>query len=307
VQRQSEQQIPATSQDGEGRQAAFSKGPVSFSEGPVSFSKGHGTENDFVIIPDPEGVLELTAEEVALICNRHAGIGADGVLRVTHAGHVAGWTGDPDVWFMDYRNADGSIAEMCGNGVRVFAHYLIQQGWASGPTIPVATRAGLRPTEVLSDGRYRVGMGPVTVERDPVSVEPYGASAAFVAIPADVGNPHAVSTVDDVDQLDLHRQPRWTPTSRFPDGVNVEFIQRLGPQHIAMRVYERGSGETRSCGTGTCAAAAVAAMQAGDTDLPVSYRVDIPGGTVEVELAADQCYLTGPAEIIASGTLRWDT
>lgn len=270
---------------------------------PISFAKGHGTENDFVIIPDPEGALKLTEEEVRFICDRRAGIGADGVLRVVKSEHVADWQGPSGLWFMDYRNHDGSIAEMCGNGVRVFARYLLDNGLAEAPTVDIATRDGIKRTERLADGRYRVAMGPVTVDDAQVVVWPAGAEMPTSARPADVGNPHAVAFVDDLDVLDLGVAPTWSPESRFPDGVNLEFIRRVGARHIAMRVYERGSGETRSCGTGTCAAAAVAAVEAAETVRPISYRVDVPGGTVEVELHDHQTYLTGPAVIIATGEL----
>ena len=274
----------------------------------IDFAKGHGTENDFVIIPDPQGLLKLSEEDVAFICDRRAGIGADGVLRVVRAEFEADWDGDPGLWFMDYRNHDGSVAEMCGNGVRVFARYLIENGLAEGPVIDIATRNGVKPTEVLEDGRYRVAMGPVTVDPARVAVRPVGTPLLFDAWPADVGNPHAVAFLDDhrevdLDALDLGSAPTWSPLSRFPDGVNLEFVRTVGPRHIAMRVFERGSGETRSCGTGTCAAAAAAAVRAGDSARPVSYRVDVPGGTVEVELHHQQTYLTGPAVIIAHGQL----
>jgi diaminopimelate epimerase len=268
----------------------------------LSFAKGHGTENDFVIIPDPEGALKLTGDEIAWICDRRAGIGADGVLRVVRSQHVPDWDGAPDLWFMDYHNHDGSLAEMCGNGVRVFAHFLIKNGLAEPGMINIATRDGIKPTEVLADGRYRVAMGPVTVGEPEVLVQPAGWET-LRARPADVGNPHAVAFVDDLDALALHRSPTWSPEGRFPDGVNLEFIRRIGSQHIQMRVFERGSGETRSCGTGTCAAAAVAAVEAGETGRPITYRVDVPGGTVEVELDDHQTYLTGPAMIIAYGEL----
>jgi diaminopimelate epimerase len=269
----------------------------------ISFAKGHGTENDFVILPDPDGELLLYAEQVQAICDRRAGIGADGVLRVVRSQHVADWHGEDDLWFMDYHNADGSIAQMCGNGVRVFTKYLVDHGLADPPQVPVATRAGLRMTEVLPGDRYRVAMGPVAVSADRIEVWPVGAEAPIPAVPADVGNPHAVAFVDDLEHLRLTDQPTWSPATAFPGGVNIEFIRRVGPAHIEMRVFERGSGETRSCGTGTCAAAAVAAEAAGDPR-PVTYRVDVPGGTVEVELHDRQSYLTGPAEIVAEGHLR---
>ena len=123
------------------------------------FSKGHGTQNDFVVLLDRENVLHPSDDDVRWLCDRRAGIGGDGLLRVVLARHVPEWDGDPDLWFMDYRNADGSVAQMCGNGVRVFVRYLLDEGLASGPDVDVATRAGLKPASVLLDGRVRVGMG----------------------------------------------------------------------------------------------------------------------------------------------------
>jgi diaminopimelate epimerase len=274
------------------------------------FAKGHGTENDFVLLVDPDDMDGLTAEQVVALCDRHAGIGADGVLRAVRADRTPDW---PDLgvphpvglWFMDYRNADGSVAEMCGNGIRVFVQHLIEQNLVQPDAdgrIPVATRGGLRTAWVLPTGRVRVAMGEVVV--GPADVTVQAGPTRTTAYRAGVGNPHAVSLVDDIAAVDLHGPPHWDPAEAFPEGVNLEFVQRVGPRHVAMRVYERGSGETRSCGTGTCAVAAVAAEVMGDTERPVTYRVDVPGGCVEVELWSDETYLTGPAMIVAHG---WTT
>lgn len=272
------------------------------------FVKGHGTENDFVLIPDRDGLLDIGPQAVRFLCDRRAGIGGDGLLRVVLAKHVPEWSGDGSLWFMDYRNADGSIAEMCGNGVRVFVRYLLDQGLASGPVVPVATRTGVREATVLPDRRIRVAMGPVTVGPGQVTVRTVD-GAQFEATAAEVGNPHAVSFTDHLDRLDLQEEPRWEPAETFPTGVNLEFVRRVGERHIALRVHERGSGETRSCGTGTVAAAAVAyasgtAEHSGAEDPrtgPVTIQVDVPGGTVQVELGGDQAYLTGPAVLVAAG------
>jgi diaminopimelate epimerase len=191
---------------------------------------------------------------------------------------------------------------MCGNGVRVFARFLLDNDLASGPTLPIATRDGLKEATVLPDGRIRVSMGRVSVAEPSALVDLQTADgASFRALPADVGNPHAVSFTSDLGALPLEPPPTY-PTDRFPDGVNLEFVHDLGPRHIAMRVHERGVGETRSCGTGTVAAAAAARVHAADVSpLPVTYRVDVPGGSVEVELTEDQAYLTGPAVLVATG------
>ena len=268
-----------------------------------SFTKGHGTENDFVLILDRESMLEIGPAEVRFICNRRAGVGADGLLRAVLAKHVDGWEGDGALWFMDYRNADGSIAEMCGNGIRVFVRYLLDQDLVSGPVVKIATRGGLKVATALPDGRIRVTMGRAVVGSRPVVVTTAD-GAEFKALPADVGNPHAVSFVDDLDLLQLHAPPRWDPPEEFPNGVNLEFVRQLGPQHIAMRVFERGVGETHSCGTGTVAAAAASRVHDQDlTPLPVTYRVETLGGSVEVELSDHEAYLTGPAILVAHGDL----
>jgi diaminopimelate epimerase len=268
-----------------------------------SFAKGHGTENDFVVLLDRESMLDLGAAEVRFICDRRAGIGADGLLRAVLAKHVESWDGDGRLWFMDYRNADGSIAEMCGNGIRVFVRFLLEHDLTSGPIVNIATRSGLKVATALPDGRIRVSMGPVAIE-DRWVVVTTADGAGFKALRADVGNPHAVSFVDHLDGLPLHTAPDWDPAEEFPQGVNLEFVRYCGPQHIAMRVYERGVGETRSCGTGTVAAAAAARAHDQDHNpLPVTYRVDVPGGTVEVELTTDETYLTGPAVLVAHGEL----
>ncbi|HET9777983.1 MAG TPA: diaminopimelate epimerase [Propionibacteriaceae bacterium] len=268
-----------------------------------SFTKGHGTENDFVLILDRESMLEVEPAEVRFICNRRAGVGADGLIRAVLAKHVDGWEGDGALWFMDYRNADGSIAEMCGNGIRVFVRYLLDQDLVSGPVVEIATRDGLKVVTALPDGRIRVTMGEAVVGSQAVIVTTAD-GAEFKAFTVDVGNPHAVSFVDDLDPLQLHAPPRWDPAEEFPDGINLEFVRRLGTRHIGMRVYERGVGETHSCGTGTVAAAAAARFHDQDlTSLPGTYRVDTLGGSVEVELTPHEAYLTGPAVLVAHGEL----
>jgi diaminopimelate epimerase len=266
-----------------------------------SFTKGHGTENDFVLVLDRESSLNIGPAEVRFLCDRHAGIGADGLLRAVLAKHIDSWRGDGSLWFMDYRNADGSVAEMCGNGARVFARFLADEGLAPGPVIPLATRSGLRETTLLLDGRIRVAMGPVAVTDARVLVTVAGGEPV-PALSVDVGNPHAVSFVNDLDQLALVPAPRWEPENAYPNGVNLEFVRRLGPRHLKLRVYERGVGETRSCGTGTVAAAAAAHVAGPDPGtFPATYRVDVPGGRLEVELTEAQAYLTGPAVLVAHG------
>ncbi|MPZ64941.1 MAG: diaminopimelate epimerase [Pseudonocardiaceae bacterium] len=266
----------------------------------IEFVKGHGTENDFVLLPDPAGELELTQSRVRALCDRHRGLGADGVLRAVRGTHVtdapAGTS--PDEWFMDYRNADGTIAEMCGNGVRVFARYLVEAGLVAGSEFRIGSRSGPRSVRVHDGGSVTVGMGAVRVgAQSTVSVE----GQAFDGITVDVGNPHLACVNDlPVEQLDLTVPPGHDPMA-FPHGVNVEFVNLLAPGAVRMRVHERGVGETRSCGTGTVAAVA-AALQA-NGQRTGTLDVEVPGGRVRVAVTADGSTLTGPAVLVARGRL----
>jgi len=268
----------------------------------MRFAKGHGTGNDFVLLSDPDGALQLSPELARALCDRHFGIGADGVLRAVRS--VVAGVDQPAEWFMDYRNADGSLAEMCGNGVRVFARYLIEEGLAEGPELAVATRAGLRTVRADADGRFTVDMGPVQVLGEG-AVETGGQLLAGVAI--SVGNPHLACVIDGpVEAVDL-ASPRVLGRVGQAGGVNVEVVRVIGAREIAMRVHERGSGLTLSCGTGAVAAAAAAAWLAGerpDDWLAEPWTVHVPGGTLAVTLDATTSLLTGPAEIVARGSLE---
>ncbi|MDQ6523583.1 diaminopimelate epimerase [Nocardioides sp. LHD-245] len=279
------------------------------------FLKGHGTENDFVLLPDPDGTVhgDLSAERVRALCDRRAGIGGDGVLRVIRA-EAAGDAarGQDAAWFMDYRNSDGSVSEMCGNGVRVFGRHLAERGLVD-PTapVPVATRAGVKVLTFAggaADGEITVDMGiPKVLDETTVAI----GDRSWSALHVDMGNPHAVAFLDTDTDTDtgadladvgpLLDAPTHDPAV-YPAGVNVEFVVRRGPGHVAMRVHERGSGETRSCGTGACAvmvASALADGAARDT----AYRVDLPGGTLRITWTADdRILMTGPAVVVAEGT-----
>jgi diaminopimelate epimerase len=274
----------------------------------LTFAKGHGTGNDFVILPDPDGQLSLTPELVAALCDRHRGVGADGVLRVIRAAkhpEAAGYATEAE-WFMDYWNADGSCAEMCGNGTRVFTRYLLEAGLASVDPggIAVATRAGVV--------RAVVGERDIAVSlRLP---QRYGVSAAtvsglsFSGTAVDCGNPHLVCTglsTEELSTLDLTRPPEFD-AAVFPAGVNVEFVAAGEPiaasdLHVLMRVYERGSGETLSCGSGACAVASAALAGIGRETGTVA--VDVAGGRLTVTLDREVCWLAGPAVIVARGEL----
>ena len=262
----------------------------------LPFIKAHATENDFVVVVDVDDNLDLTKEQVARLCNRRAGIGGDGLLRVVkQAGH----------WFMDYRNADGSIAEMCGNGIRAFAHVLVAEGLESAEEFEVDTRAGVKTIRVLSadpvDAVVAVGMGAVEVTG--VSTARMG-DFEFAGIGVDVGNPHLACVIPGLTPEDLRNlhfvQPEFD-REFFPAGVNVEVLTEFDNGEVHMRVWERGVGETRSCGTGTVAAAQAALADAGIKHGTVT--VHVPGGAVEVKLENGEATMTGPSTIVARGHL----
>jgi diaminopimelate epimerase len=237
-------------------------------------------------------------EFIRMLCDRRAGIGADGVLRVVRASSVRDWDGEPHLWFMDYYNADGSIAEMCGNGLRVFARHLINEQLVDTGSFDVATRAGIKHVEVARHGLIATDIGRAALSDERVTVTLGGQS--WAATKVDVGNPHAVVLVDDgvLAGLDLNVAPVWAPASAFPNGVNIEFVHVDGPGALSMRVYERGVGETRSCGTGVVASAA-AYRVASDHEGPV--KVTVPGGELTVDFDGDNARLTGPAVIVGRG------
>lgn len=275
--------------------------------GDMRFAKGHGTGNDFVILPDPDGELDVTPDLVRAVCDRRTGIGGDGVLRVVRAARcdeAARYAGDAE-WFMDYRNSDGSLAEMCGNGARVFARYLYETGLVGTEEFVLATRSGPVPATLAGAG---VTVGMRAPELGALSRAEL-AGRRYPGTSCSVGNPHLVCPIDESSDalaaLDLSVAPGLDPAA-FPYGANVEFVALGEPVpgtdvHVHMRVYERGSAETLSCGTGACAVAAVALRDAGRRFGRVA--VDVPGGRLVVTLNTGACRLTGPAVIVAHGDL----
>ena len=283
----------------------------------IEFIKAHGTENDFVVLMDEATQVNLTEDRVRHLADRRAGIGGDGVIRVATgdalvgagvlAGLPAGVHGDE--WFMDYRNADGSLAEMCGNGVRAFAHVLCRQGKVTvGEQFGIGTRAGRKMVEVHELSGENQEHAIVSVEMG--APEVLGVSTAQVGdlkvagLGVDMGNPHLAAVVPNLTALELQKLPIdqqvQFDTEFFPAGVNLEVLTPLdNAGAVHMRVHERGVGETRSCGTGTVAAA-VSALAAAELATG-TVTGHVPGGTVQVEISEDGSVLRGPSAIVAWG------
>lgn len=283
----------------------------------LQFTKGQGTGNDFVVLLDTVGQLDLSEAEIRKICNRNFGIGADGLIiaRPTKGSEVSDLLQEEPAaeWFMDYRNKDGSKAEMCGNGIRVFARYLLEHGLVSfeaGSTLPIATRAGIKDLTQTATG-FAVDLGTWKISEDEVLVRSYGLKVARPGLHVNLGNPHVVVALADLvelDELDLHHTPELEPTA--PNGANVEFVVPADPlidegvASLTMRVHERGVGETLSCGTGVAAAAIAIRHWAGGTQN--NWRVQVPGGELAVKMFAaedgERVAISGPAELSFTGT-----
>jgi len=284
------------------------------------FTKGHGTGNDFVLFLDAEGKTQLTPHQIAKLCDRHFGVGADGVIRVVKSANLEDGAAvlkeEPNaIWFMDYYNSDGSVAEMCGNGARVFARYLIDKGLvklAEGETLSIGTRGGVRDIQANLAG-FVVDMGRWRLESDEYTVSATNLQVHRPGQGINVGNPHivvALATNEELAGLDLSRAPIVEPAPMH--GANIEFVVPSDPLvkdgvgQITMRVHERGSGETLSCGTGIVAAALATRNWAGP-GAPNQWQVKVPGGTLGVRMFAteegEHVGLSGAAELIYDGSL----
>jgi len=286
----------------------------------LHFTKGHGTGNDFVLFSDPDGEVDLTPSQIAAIADRHFGVGGDGVIRAVRSknlpdGGAALAEDDAAEWFMDYHNSDGSPSEMCGNGIRVYARYLVENGFVTlepGETLTVGTRGGVRDLQRNANG-FQVDLGRWSLDGGEPLVRAKNLQVARPGLGINVGNPHvvvALSSDAELESADLTYIPHLEPAPE--DGANVEFVVpgdplvRDGVGHIRMRVHERGSGETLSCGTGAAAAALATRYWAGP-DAPNQWRVEVPGGTLGVRMWAaedgEHVSLSGPADLVFEGDL----
>ena len=254
----------------------------------IKATYGHGTHNDFVLVFDENDEIRLTPDQIKRICDRKNGVGGDGLIKIIKK---------DGAWFMDYSNADGSVAEMCGNGIRVMARYLTDRGHQPSGIYAINTRDGRKFLSVPEAGDISVNMGQVSVVPGEISVSVN--SNNFLGLNINMGNPHAVVFVDDLDLVgDLRQAPTVAPADEYPEGVNTEFVKFLEGNKIQMRVHERGVGETQSCGTGTCAVALAATIKKGKS-LPIKWEINPPGGRLIVEIDGhSNATLTGPAELV---------
>ena len=287
----------------------------------LNFTKGHGTGNDFVLFSDPDGQIDLSPGQIQAICDRRFGIGADGIIRAVRsmslpAGAAALAEDDGAEWFMDYWNADGTVSEMCGNGIRVYTRFLVEQGLATldrGDTLSIGTRGGVRDVQRGAAG-YQVDLGRWRLDGGDPLVRAKNLPVARPGLGINVGNPHVVVALADDDELagvDLTFVPQLDPAPTA--GANVEFVLPGEPLivngvgRIRMRVHERGSGETLSCGTGAVAAALATRHWAG-AGAPNQWQVEVTGGTLGVRMFptedGEHVSLSGPAELVFDGVFR---
>ncbi len=273
----------------------------------VEFSKWHGLGNDYIILAAAGLPFELTSARVVAVCDRHYGIGSDGILF---------WSGNEEEGFyLQIHNPDGSRGEVSGNGLRMFGKYLYRKGFSKNAAMTVNTDAGIVKPAVLSDGQVRVSMGRACLggknivgyegaagRNEAVGVHLEAAGEEFEFTFVDVGNPHCVIEADDLESIELERLgPVLERHDLFPNRVNVEFMKVTGPAEVSMRVWERGVGETSACGSGACAVAVTARRLRGMAS-PVT--VHLAGGDLQIEVEDEmEIYMTGPAEEVFTGVM----
>lgn len=272
------------------------------------FVKGHGTSNDFILYNNEDSMISMSPAQVVALCNRRSGLGADGVIGAVRTKNIdlAGIDHGDATWFMDHQNADGSYAEMCGNGARVFARYLVANGLETEKEFNISTRGGIRAVQLHPDLTVSVEMGPALEPKPALTARIHlETGEVFNSVGVFFPNPHAVCWVDylDLPQLVLHETPTVEPLDAFPEGMNVEFAAITAPGEVTMRVFERGVGETQSCGTGACAVAWAARRSASEHEKHLEWKVSVPGGELFVSENTETGSFTlrGPAELVARG------
>ncbi len=284
----------------------------------IRFTKMQGAGNDFVVLDETQGPLGLTAPQYRFLANRHFGVGADQILSVRPS------PGEGIDFEYAIHNADGGEVEQCGNGARCFARYVRDKGLTTRDTIRVQTLSGVIAPQLTPDGRVTVDMGrpafdPARIPFDasglaplsqgsgqkwPLTLDGQAQSATVLVAIVSMGNPHAVQLVQDVDAAPVQQTgPLIEGHARFPQRVNAGFLQVLDREHVRLRVYERGAGETLACGTGACAAVA-AGIHLGLLDTRV--HVQMRGGLLTIAWSgqeADSVFMTGPATTVFEGQI----
>jgi diaminopimelate epimerase len=274
----------------------------------LRFAKYQGTGNDFVMLADPRGELELTPSLVRRLCDRRFGIGADGVIRVAPSERAH--------FFMDYFNSDGSLSEMCGNGIRCLAVFARTEGLTDEDVVEVDTRSGVKSV-VVEGGVVRVNMGAPIFDPEAIPVVATGTDALHTKLQLDdevveaavlsMGNPHAVLFVEEAAGAPVTSLgPRLETHPAFPSKANIEFVAVDAPDRISLRVWERGARETLACGTGACAGAVAARLL---RDAEPRITASLRGGELELEWAGSltdeqPVFMTGPAVEVFTGELE---
>ena len=274
----------------------------------LAFVKGHGTANDFIVYNNENAEAALSIEQVVAVCNRRSGLGADGTIGAVRTKNIelAGIDHTDATWFMDHQNADGSYAEMCGNGARVFARYLVANGLETEKEFTISTRGGVRAVQIHPDLTVSVDMGKAFAPTPELTPHIRLATGeVFDSVGVFFPNPHAVCWVEAeaLPLLELIEMPVVDPCDAFAEGVNVEFAAVTAPREVVMRVFERGVGETFSCGTGACAVAWAARRSAPALQEVNNWTVRVPGGKLIVteDLQTGTFVLRGSAELVARG------
>lgn len=272
----------------------------------ISFSKMHGLGNDFVVIDAINQLVELTPEQVRFIADRRFGVGCDQLLLVERP------RGEEAEFRYRIYNADGGEVQQCGNGARCFARFVVEQGLTSSRQIPVETAGGLIVLTLEEDGQVTVNMGvprfapadlPFVAEQQASSYTLQTSQGEVSIAAVSMGNPHAVLQVEDVETANVENLGREIEQhARFPERVNVGFMQILSRDSIRLRVYERGAAETLACGTGACAAVAAGRMQG---KLDECVKVSLPGGELVIRWHGENepLFMTGPATRVFEGKI----
>jgi diaminopimelate epimerase len=263
------------------------------------FYKYQGTGNDFIMIDNREKVFDVKdIEKIKLLCNRHFGVGADGLILLENS--------DKADCFMNYYNSDSTLAEMCGNGVRCLAKFFLEQTNSNKKELLVETRAGIKKIICNNDGSFSVNMGTPVFYHDDFPAKPLILENILFKF-VSMGNPHAVGFIKNISATDLSQiGPKIENNSIFKNKINVEFVEKITDNHFKVRVWERGCGETLACGTGACAVYAIIIKNSARQDLvEKEITLEFPGGKLYLsENKEGQIILRGPAVCIFEGEIE---